>query len=121
LTSAIGGGRIAHVDVAQQRRIAKNEALARDANEVIDEAHSSGEKRLLGVFLCECGDPRCDRVVEITPGDYERVRSNPRRFIVQAGHEEPQVETVVEVHDGYVVVEKQGEAGRAAEAENPRD
>jgi hypothetical protein len=108
------------VDDAQQARIAENEALARYANETIEEAHAPGEKRSPGAFLCECSEPQCDGVIEITPRDYERVRAHPRRFIVHPGHEEPKVETIVDTQDGYLVVEKEDEAGRAAEAENPR-
>ena len=40
------------------------------------------------------------------PENGEAVRANPRRFIVLAGHDFPEAEDVVEVHDGYVVVEK---------------
>jgi hypothetical protein len=108
------------VDSAQQRRIAENEALARDANETINEAHAPAEKRSPGAFLCECSDPQCDRVIEITPVDYERIRAHPRRFIVHPGHQEPEVETVTDTQSGYLVVEKEDEAGRLADAENPR-
>jgi hypothetical protein len=45
------------------------------------------------------------------------VRSHPRRFVVLPGHEEPAVESTVEVYLSYVVVEKRGEAGRIAETE----
>jgi hypothetical protein len=36
---------------------------------------------------------------------------------VLPGHEEPAVESTVEVYPGYLVVEKRGEPGRIAEAE----
>jgi hypothetical protein len=45
------------------------------------------------------------------------VRSHPRRFVVLPGHEEPAVESTVEVYPDYVVIEKRGGAGRIAEAE----
>jgi hypothetical protein len=107
------------VDNAQERRVAENEALSREINELI-EAHSPGERRSPGTFLCECGRQQCDHIIDITPRDYERVRGHPRRFIVRPGHEEPDAETVVEAYSDYVVVEKQDEAGRVAEDENPR-
>jgi hypothetical protein len=56
----------------------------------------------------------------LTPRAYERIRSKPRRFVVVAGHEVEAVETVVETGDGYAVVEKRDEAGRLAEASDPR-
>jgi hypothetical protein len=108
------------VDDAQQRRVAENEASARNVNEALD-AHSPGERRSPGEFLCECSRPECEDFVEITPRDYERIRAHPRRFIVHPGHEEPEAETIVDTQGDYVVVEKRGEAGRVAEAENPRD
>jgi hypothetical protein len=107
------------VDDAQQRRVAENEALSREVNEEI-ETFSPATSRAPGSFLCECGRQQCDYVIEITPRDFERVRENPRRFIVYPGHQQPEIETVVEAQSGYLVVEKQDEAGRVAEAEDPR-
>jgi hypothetical protein len=51
---------------------------------------------------------------------YEQVRANPRRFIVHHGHESLQTEQVVGIMDVYVIVEKQGRAGRLAEATDLR-
>jgi|SRR5438105_11139260 len=103
----------------RERRVAENEARSRDVNEVI-EAHSPGERRSPGAFLCECGRPLCDYIVEITPRDYERVRAQPRWFIVYPGHELPDAESIVEAQLDYLVVAKEGEAGRVAEGEDPR-
>jgi hypothetical protein len=46
---------------------------------------------------------------------YESVRANPRRFIVKPGHERRELERVVDARDGYLVVEKVGDAGAVAE------
>jgi hypothetical protein len=119
LTSDRRGGRIVPVEDAQQRRVAENEATSRYVNEALD-AHSPGERRSPGAFVCECGRRECDRVIEITPRAYERIRAHPRRFIVYPGHEEPEVETIVQTGRGLLVVEKEDEAARIAEAENPR-
>ena len=105
------------MDASAKRRLAHNEALARRMNEAL-EANSPGERSSPGWFICECSRPQCtDYIVEITPRDYERVRQHPRRFILRPGHENGEVESMVEAHDGYVVVEKEGEAGRQADAE----
>jgi hypothetical protein len=40
--------------------------------------------------------------------------------VVIPGHENLEIETVVEDRADYIVVEKRGEAGRIAEAEDPR-
>ena len=104
---------------ARQQRIAQNEATSRRVNEAI-QAHSPGERRTPGAFVCECGRSRCEHLIELTPRDYERIRRNPRRFIVRPGHEQADVERIVEAQGDYVIVEKEDEAGRLAEAEDPR-
>ena len=48
------------------------------------------------------------------------MRADPRRFVMIAGHELPDVETVVERAPDYVVVEKRDEAGETAAAADPR-
>jgi hypothetical protein len=108
------------MDDAQQRRAAKNEATSREVNEAI-KAHSPGERRSPAVFLCECSRAECDHFIEITPRDYERMRSDPRRFAVHPGHEQPEIETVVDTLEGYLIVEKEDAAGHLAEAKDPRD
>ena len=48
------------------------------------------------------------------PNDvYERVRADATHFLLRPGHEDPTVERVIETHDSYVVVEKEGH-GRGA-------
>ena len=42
------------------------------------------------------------------------------RFVIVPGHEQSSVETVVESHSGYLVVEKTGEARAEIEREHPR-
>jgi hypothetical protein len=71
-------------------------------------------------FRCECGTFGCNTLIEVTMGEYERVRTHPRQFVVATGHEQPEFETIVSAGDAYTVVEKQNEAGREAEARDPR-
>jgi hypothetical protein len=59
-------------------------------------------------------------MIEVRMGEYERARSRPRQFLVATGHERPEFETVVQTGAGYSVVEKLDEAGREAEARDPR-
>ena len=82
---------------ARSERIAENEDGFRHLNE---------QMGVMGVFVCECGDPDCRRPVEMPRDRYREIRANPRRFFVRAGHEEPDVETVVEREQGWNVVEK---------------
>jgi hypothetical protein len=111
------------VDDSTERRLAHNEALARRMNEELEalEAQSPGERSSPGWFICECSRQECtDYIVEITPSDYDRIHRHPRRFIPRPGHEDWELESIVEAHGGYVVVEKKGEAGREADADAER-
>jgi hypothetical protein len=103
------------------RRIGRNEALFREINEAIEQGLWPGEQRKLIRFRCECARLDCQRVIQLPLADYEAVRANPRRFVLEPGHEIPEVDIVVDRCDGFVVVEKVGAAGRTAEAEDPRD
>ena len=109
------------MDERIQRRVAANESAFREVNEAIERGLWQGEANSLVAFRCECASLDCDRLVELTRTEYEHVRSEPRRFFVLRGHEIPDVETIVESHERYVVVEKQAQAGRIAEARDPRD
>ena len=102
-----------------EARAAKNEVSFRKANERLGE-----KRRELAVggktpFLCECSDPHCTEIVQLTFAEYEHVRSNPTWFLIAAGHEADATATIKE-HDAYTVVEKAGVAGQIAEEEDPR-
>ena len=71
-------------------------------------------------FRCECARLGCAEAVRLTPDAYERVRANPRRFILVTGHEIPDAEFIVERHLDYLVIEKVGEAASVAEERDPR-
>ncbi len=103
-----------------QRAIAHNESIFRDVNEALKGGHWPGEEESPIAFRCECGRLGCSMLIELKGVEYERVRANPRRFIVVPDHEIPEVETVVERHPTYIVVEKHSESGRVAEATDPR-
>jgi hypothetical protein len=104
-----------------ERRVARNEDLFREANESIERGLWPGEDHPAVRFVCECAQVECGRMVELSLGDYERVRANPKRFVLAPGHQLPEFEAVVEERPEYVVVEKNGEAGEAAEQLDQRD
>ena len=88
--------------------MAKNEAIFRAANESIDKA--AGGRLEKTPYLCECGDKGCLGRVELGSDEYAAVRAHPARFFVVPGHEDLTAgEVVVEQHDRFTVVEKQGE------------
>lgn len=101
-------------------RIAVNEATFRDVNEALRRGRWPGEERDPIAFRCECGRLGCSLMIELAADDYERIRAHPRRFLIAPDHDIPDAEAVIETHENYVVVEKRDEAGRLAEATDPR-
>jgi hypothetical protein len=56
----------------------------------------------------------------LTMPEYEAVRRDPMHFAVVGGHETPDVETVVERREGYVVIEKHEDVRGIAEQTDAR-
>jgi hypothetical protein len=104
----------------REQRIGRNESLLRDVNEAIERGQWPTDPDEPVRFRCECAVLDCNHNVELTVREYERVRGNPRRFVVVHGHELPESESVVEANQGYLVVEKRDEAGSVAEELDPR-
>jgi hypothetical protein len=109
---------------ADQERRARNEAIFREVNERIEElSKRSGideADSLLPGFICECSSESCTEVLEVSYQLYEAVREDPRRFLVLPGHQDLDVERVVDEHEGVLVVEKQIEASQIALEHDPR-
>jgi hypothetical protein len=98
-------------------RMARNDAIFRDANERIRAAAEDHDLAQGPIpFICECADPGCHALVRLTLTDYRQLRENPRYFVNVRGHEagKSNVEVVAQ-GDGFVVIEKLGEAGEIAE------
>ena len=85
-------------------RLAKNEILFREVNERLDDLATPWSKTT--EYLCECSETSCIEIVELTNTEYERVRSRATVFVLRPGHERPEIEKVVEEHEGFVLVEK---------------
>ena len=103
-----------------QRRIAGNEAVFRNVNEALRAGQWPGEDSSPVAFRCECAAMGCSQMVEMSPSEYERVRSHPRRFLLAHGHAVPEAERIVERHPNYVVVEKIEDGASVAEDTDPR-
>jgi hypothetical protein len=102
-------------------RVARNDAIFRDANEQIARrAVVAGMSKI--PFLCECAEEACTTILRLTIDEYEAVRADGRRFVVAPRHEDHAGghAEVVGHGDGYVVVEKIGEAAAIVEALDPR-
>lgn len=103
-----------------QERLGANEAVFREINEGIERGQWPGEEDAPISFRCECARLGCNDLVELSVREYERVRSNPRQFIVLPGHEHEDVELIIERHPGYLIVEKLDQAGERAVETDPR-
>ena len=104
----------------RDERIADNENLFREANERMSGWEERDRAEAAELYFCECGDPSCDQKVRVRGSDYERVRSNSSHFIVVPGHDVRDVETVIESHDEWVLVEKEQEVREIVEEGDPR-
>ena len=106
---------------AREKRLAQNEALFRSVNERIEEAATSmGSDDHVFEFFCECSNPDCNLRLPLSVPEYERVRADPRAFLVAPGHELPEIESVVARTSAYQVVIKHGEAARYVVERDPR-
>ena len=102
-----------------EERAGRNEALFRVVNEEINEVDRRFGARTTE-FVCECADATCIVRLSVPLDVYAAARSSSTRFLVAPGHEDPSLESVVERHDGFFVVEKFGTAGRVAERNDTR-
>lgn len=105
------------------RRKAANEAVFREVNERIEALHTrfelSDDEPLQ--IVCECDRLQCTERLHVSVEAYEETRSDAARFFVSPGHEDLQVETVIESGEGYLVVEKRpGEPAQVAAESDPR-
>jgi len=94
----------------REARAVRNEELFREVNSHIakmeEQAHRAHSDEPLPL-VCECALAGCTAPIEVDPATFERVRAEPRWFIVAPGHEQPEIEMVVERRDGYLIVEKE--------------
>ncbi|MBA2360127.1 MAG: hypothetical protein H0V79_04160 [Actinobacteria bacterium] len=103
---------------SRAERAARNESLFREVNERITETSLGSTESSRAV--CECQITDCLETLEVTLEEYEVVRKEGDRFILVEGHDDPEIERVVDRTDRFIVVEKIGEAGQVARDLDPR-
>lgn len=93
----------------REQRAIRNEEIFREVNTHIAEI----EERLRDVrfdealhLVCECSQTGCAAPLEVDSATFNQVREKPLRFFVTPGHEDLEIESVVEERPGYLVVEK---------------
>jgi hypothetical protein len=105
----------------REERVARNEASAREINEQIEASYGSHPVDTNLSIVCECGLAECDVFLKVSKAEYEDVRSDPRRFIIERTHLIADVEDVVSENDRFMVVAKrEGEAAEVATSTDPR-
>ena len=95
----------------REQRAIRNEEMFRQVNLRIAELQEgSHDLTLEGLIplVCECSHTGCTEPIEIEPAVFERVRENSLQYVVASGHEDLDVETVVERRDAYLIVQKPG-------------
>ena len=106
----------------RERRLGMNEAVFREVNERVQEIHQTlGTDAGTMAIICECGAVTCTERISVPIAEYERARSNPTHFLLKVGHEDPTVERMIENHETWILVEKEGtDVEEIAEATDPR-
>lgn len=106
----------------QARRVGLNESIFREVNEQVESLNRDlGTEDRMMTAICECANGDCTERLEISVSAYERVRADPRRYVIVTGHALPEFEAVVDNGNGYEVVEKvDGTAAALAEETDPR-
>lgn len=104
----------------RDRRMAQNEALFREVNEHVTTLAHRLDADAEYEFICECANADCTFRIPLPVGVYERIRSDPKQFVVLPLHYTPEIEELVGQEATHWVVRKTGEAGDYVEALDPR-
>jgi hypothetical protein len=103
-------------DVNERRvRAGRNQSMFRFVNERIDEVVDDwGDDT--DQYVCECLDTSCSEVLHgLSHDEYRQIRHDDTEFVVAPGHEQPEVEEVVDRHPRWLVVRKLGVAAKVAQ------
>ena len=103
---------------AQRVRAAHNQSLFREVNERIDELVEQWVGDDSEQYVCECLNPMCAEVLHgLSREEYRKIRCDPREFVVLVGHEQLDVEAIVETdpRERWLIVRKIGVGAKVAE------
>jgi hypothetical protein len=106
----------------RDERIGLNEAVFREVNERINDLaeHFGLEAQPLDL-VCECGDPDCVQRISLSRESYEELRADPTHFAVYPGHNQDDIDDVVDRRNGYMIVRKhEGGPAEIARETDPR-
>lgn len=84
----------------------RDERYFRGLNErIAGEAADLGFARYLPL-VCECGDPRCFRLIRATRSEFDELRAGPGRYAIFPGHEDVEHERLLGATGRFTLVEK---------------
>jgi hypothetical protein len=109
------GGRLGAIvgsrDERAQRAV-RNELLFRAVNEQIVGMTEQFRAQLPDVDLvCECASASCTATIRIGMVEFSRVERAENAFLVRPGHEDDEIEDVVDRNGQFVVVRKRDPIG----------
>ena len=93
-----------------RKRLALNEARARQLNSSRSEHWIDDSEP--ATFWCECADPGCSALIQLTVSEWQRLRSDPLQFVVQPGHVQEDLDEVVARTERYAIVAKREDPER---------
>jgi hypothetical protein len=105
---------------SREERLAANEALFRAVNERLADWEERHKERDGELYYCECSNPDCADQLRLTEAEYESVRADPCTFLLAEGHQIPDIEEVIERHDGWNMIRKGPEVEEIVRATDPR-
>jgi hypothetical protein len=105
--TADGGPGPSHRKQRRAQHVQKNEQAFREHNK----RRAAFEKDAISAHeplpvVCECGNPECFEVFELTVPEFEQAHAKPNWFAVKPEHILPDFERVVERHPSFWVIEK---------------
>lgn len=93
----------------REPRAAQNQLLFRSVNERVKELGDRALNSLAEIdFACECDDQTCFAPITLPLEEFAGIDAAENQFIVLPGHEDPDVDDVIDRRDGYLVVAKRG-------------
>jgi hypothetical protein len=106
----------------EQGRVAVEHELNRGLNDRLAARQADGARGIPMLLVCECGRSECAETMEVSPAEYEAVRSCCRLYLVAPDHESPGVtEVIVEVLPRFLMVELLPSAAAAAARQEAGD
>ena len=97
---------------AWRRRKVANEVLAKGLNRKLESLLEQGEDEPIDQheadFFCECSTATCSDRIRMTVARFDAIHAHPQDYIVRPGHQDREVERVVESEPGYLIVRKLG-------------